>query len=66
MEMKRSYFTQEPNESKPRRSHDADMEECDADLTKQPRASKPKKPFMQRKWVEKSVFERGANQQYGF
>ena len=66
MEMKRSYLTLEPNEPKPRRAHDADMEDCDADLTKKPRTSKPKKPTIQRKWVEKSVFEWGANQQMAF
>ena len=66
MEMKRAYLVQQPNEPKPRRPHDAEMEECDADLAKKPRAPKPKKPTIQRKWVEKDTFDWGEKQQMAF
>lgn len=43
------------------------MEDCDADLTKKkPKTVKPKKPTIQRKWVEKDTFDWSSSQQSSF
>ena len=66
LEMKRAYLIQAPNDPKPKRPHDDDMEECDGDLARKPKLARPKKPTVQRKWVEKDTFDWTSSQQSSF
>lgn len=67
LKLKEAYLTEVPAEPKPKKPHDDEVEDCDKDLTKKKQTStRPKKPTIQRKWVEKETFDWGPSQQESF
>ena len=67
LEMKKAYLELVPAEPKVKKAHDDEVEACDKDLTKAPpRATRTKKPTIQRKYAEKETFDWGPNQQASF
>ena len=66
LEMKKIYLMLMSNELKPKKNHDAEMKSCDENLIKPHRTSRVKRPIIQRKYVEKNIFDWKANQQKAF
>ena len=66
MRMKTSYLMQVPDEPKEKKPHHDELEECDEDLTRPARRTKPRKPTIRRKWVEKESFEWNQDHQEAF
>lgn len=67
LEMKKAYLELVAAEPKAKKVHDDEVEPCDEDLTKALiRKARPKKPTIQRKYVEKDSFDWGPNQQKSF
>ena len=65
LKLKEAYLEQKPLELKEKRAHDGEIEDCDKDPTKTTKA-RPKRPTVQRKWVEKENFEWTSEQQESF
>lgn len=61
--MKKAYLELMPTESKLKKAHDDEIEVCDKDLTKVYHSARLKKPIVQRKYVEKDLFDWGISQQ---
>ena len=71
MEMKKSYLEQVPDDPKPTKQHDDDVEECNKNLTKQVKARhqlvrRKTKPTVRKKWVETGSFHFEGEPQAAF
>ena len=66
LNMKLAYLHLVPAEPKLKQTHDAEVEDCDADLTKVIYPTRTKKPTIRTKYIEKDTFDWGPLQQQSF
>lgn len=66
LKLKKVYLIEISVESKPKKSHDDEIEKCDKNLIKKRSTTRSKKLTIQRKWAKKDTFDWDSSQEKSF